>query len=82
MATSTEIFSETKSKNGWVLKINKNNNLFITTSLYDKSGLFRESKSYSLNNDNDLIFFKKYIELFEENPEKNLRAMLAMKIRV
>ena len=78
---STEIFSETKSKNGWVLEINKNNNLFITTSLYDKSGLFREAKSFSLKKDNDLIFFKKYVELFEENPDKNLRAMLAMKIR-
>ena len=77
----TEIFSETKSKNGWVLKINKNNNIFITTSLYDNSGALRESKSFSLKNDNDLIFFKKYIELFEENPDKNLRAMLAMKIR-
>jgi len=78
---ATEIFSETKSKNGWVLEINKNNNLFITTSLYDKSGLFREAKSFSLKKDNDLIFFKKYVELFEENPDKNLRAMLAMKIR-
>lgn len=77
----TEIFSETKSKNGWVLKINKNNNIFITTSLYDNSGALRESKSFSLKNDNDLVFFKKYIELFEENPDKNLRAMLAMKIR-
>jgi len=77
----TEIFSETKSKNGWMLKINKNNNIFITTSLYDKSGALRESKSFSLKKDNDLVFFKKYIELFEENPDKNLRAMLAMKIR-
>lgn len=77
----TEIFSETKSKNGWVLEINKNNNIFITTTLYDKSGVFRESKSFSLKNDNDLIFFKKYIELFEADPDKNLRAMLAMKIR-
>ena len=78
---SMEIFSETKSKNGWVLKIDKNNNVFITTALYDKSGLFRESKSFSLKKDNDLIFFKRYIELFEEDPDKNLRAMLAMKIR-
>ncbi len=77
-----EKFEETKSKNGWLLKITKNNSVFITTALYDAGGSYRETKSFNLQHDNELIFFKKYIELFEEDPDKNIKTMLTMKIRV
>lgn len=76
-----EKFEETKSKNGWLLKITKNNSVFITTALYDAGGTYRETKSFNLKIDNDLIFFKKYIELFEEDPDKNIKAMTSMTIR-
>ena len=77
-----EKFEETKSKNGWVLKINKNNKLFLITTLYDAGGSFKEMKTFNLSKENEMIFFKKYIELFEDDPDKNIKAMLRMTIRV
>ena len=78
---NVEKFEETKSKNGWKLKITKHNSVFITTALYDARGIYCETKSFNLQNNNDLVFFKKYIELFEDDPAKNIKSMLKMIIR-
>lgn len=78
---NTEKFIETKSKNGWKLIIDKANKLLISTTLYSSSGAFKDIKTFNLQIDNEMIFFKRYIELFEEDPDKNIKAMMAMTIR-
>jgi endo-beta-N-acetylglucosaminidase D len=78
---NAEKFVETKSKNGWKLIINKDNKVLISTTLYDASGAFKEIKTFNLQIDNEMIFFKRYIKLFEEDPDKNSKAMMAMTIR-
>jgi hypothetical protein len=73
--TSTQHFEETKFRKGWELKILKINELMINLTLYDNSGKFVESKMFNIRNDNDIENMRKYIQYFEDDPEKNLKKM-------
>jgi len=76
-----EEFKDKRTKNGWVLNLVKVNDIHITSSLYDDGGSFVESKTFNLNYENDMDILRKYIELFEENPEKNKKTMLRLILR-
>ena len=59
----------------------KVNDIHITTSFYDDGGAYIESKTFNLNYENDLVILRKYIELFEDNPEKNKIKMTSLRLR-
>ena len=76
-----EEFKDKRTKNGWVLNVVKVNDIHITSSLYDDNGSFVESKTFNINYENDMEILRKYIALFEENPEKNKKTMLRLILR-
>jgi len=59
------LFNEKKTNNGWILNIFKNNEIVLTTSLYDDGGTFIESRGFKLNQNKDIESLKRYVDLFE-----------------
>ena len=81
MASTEAVFQDKKTNRGWVLNIVKNNDVMITTSLYDDGGAFIETRAFNLKMDNDIKILRRYIELFEDHPKKNLQKMLRLTLR-
>ena len=81
MASTEAVFQDKKTNRGWVLNIVKNNDVMITTSLYDDGGAFIETMAFNLKMDNDIKILRRYIELFEDHPKKNLQKMLRLTLR-
>ena len=65
-------FEEIKFRKGWKLKIMRINELMMNFTLYNNADTFIESKMFNLRNDDDIDKMKTYIELFDDDPEKNL----------
>ncbi len=79
--TEEVVFKDKKTNRGWVLNMVKMNEVLLTTSLYDDSGAFMETKAFNLNYESDLEIFRIYLSLFEDNPQKNLQKMLKLTLR-
>lgn len=75
------LFKEKKVKDGWVLNLVKQNDAILSTSLYNPAGKLMENKVFLTQKDCDIEFFKEYLTLFEENPEKNYRKLSKIKSR-
>lgn len=73
------LFKESRTNFGWTLNVVKINNTLITTSLYDNSDKLVETKSFNLDESNELPLLKQYISLFDEDVEKNIKKMTSIK---
>jgi hypothetical protein len=77
--TETVLFKDSYHKMGWNLNVVKNNEIVITTSLYNEFGKIVETKSFRTTQSEDLKSLKEYIELFLDNPKKNLQKIQAIR---
>ena len=73
------LFKDSYHKFGWVLNVVKNNEIVITTSLYNDFDKIVETKSFRTTQPEDLKALKEYIELFLDNPKKNLRKIQSIR---
>jgi|688.fasta_scaffold1600959_2 hypothetical protein len=73
------LFTDKKVKDGWVLNLVKQNDELLSTSLYDPSGTVIENKVFLTQNDVDVLHLKEYITLFDDGPDKNIRAITKIK---
>ena len=69
------LFKEKRVKNGWILNLIKPNDMLLSTSLYDESGMLIENKVFISQHTDEVDKLSRYIKLFEEDPQKNLKAM-------
>lgn len=90
MATMTEterqaagipLFKDKKVKDGWVLNMVKQNDMLLSTSLYNPAGVIVENKMFETQQSEQVEKLKEYLALFDENPEKNYRKMMSIKLR-
>lgn len=70
------LFKEKKVKDGWVLNMVKQNDVILSTSLYDSFGQGVDDKTFLVQNEDDVHRFKEYLELFDSGPEKNHQKMI------
>jgi len=75
------IFKETKYKDGWQMKLIKLNENFLNVSVYDESGTVADTKTFNTQSNVETNIFKKYLEWFEDSPDKNIRKMVKMTVR-
>ena len=80
-AAGIALFKDKKIKDGWVLNIIKQNDILLSLSLYNPAGTIVENKMFETQKDEQVLLLKEYISLFEENPEKNYKKMLNIKLR-
>ena len=80
-AAGIALFKDKKIKDGWVLNIIKQNDILLSLSLYNPAGTIVENKMFETQKDEQVILLKEYISLFEENPEKNYKKMMNIKLR-
>ncbi len=80
-AAGIALFKDKKIKDGWVLNIIKQNDILLSLSLYNPAGTIVENKMFETQKDEQVLLLKEYISLFEENPEKNHKKMMNIKLR-
>lgn len=80
-AAGIALFKDKKIKDGWVLNIIKQNDILLSISLYNPAGTIVENKMFETQKDEQVLLLKEYISLFEENPEKNYKKMMNIKLR-
>ncbi len=80
-AAGIALFKDKKLKDGWVLNIIKQNDILLSLSLYNPAGTIVENKMFETQKDEQVLLLKEYISLFEENPEKNYKKMMNIKLR-
>lgn len=80
-AAGIPLFKDKKIKDGWVLNIVKQNDILLSISLYNPAGTIVENKMFETQKDEQVLLLKEYISLFEENPEKNYKKMMNIKLR-
>lgn len=80
-AAGIALFKDKKIKDGWVLNIVKQNDILLSISLYNPAGTIVENKMFETQKDEQVLLLKEYISLFEENPEKNHKKMMNIKLR-
>ena len=80
-AAGIALFKDKKIKDGWVLNIIKQNDILLSLSLYNPAGTIVENKMFETHKDEQVLLLKEYISLFEENPEKNYKKMMNIKLR-
>jgi hypothetical protein len=80
-AAGIALFKDKKIKDGWVLNIIKQNDILLSLSLYNPAGTIVENKMFETQKDEQVLLLKEYISLFEENPEKNYKKMMNIKLR-
>jgi hypothetical protein len=80
-AAGIALFKDKKIKDGWVLNIVKQNDILLSLSLYNPAGTIVENKMFETQKDEQVLLLKEYISLFEENPEKNYKKMMNIKLR-
>lgn len=80
-AAGIALFKDKKIKDGWVLNIVKQNDILLSISLYNPAGTIVENKMFETQKDEQVLLLKEYISLFEENPEKNYKKMMNIKLR-
>lgn len=78
-ANGIPLFKDKKIKDGWVLNLVKQNEMILSTSLYNPSGQVMENKVFLTQKDTDIENFREYLSLFEEGPEKTYRKMSKIK---
>ena len=80
-AAGIALFKDKKIKDGWVLNIIKQNDILLSLSLYNPAGTIVENKMFETQKDEQVLLLKEYNSLFEENPEKNYKKMMNIKLR-
>ena len=80
-AAGIALFKDKKIKDGWVLNIVKQNDILLSISLYNPAGTIVENKMFETQKDEQVLLLKEYISLFEENPEKNHKKMMNIKLK-
>lgn len=81
MEAGEPVFKDAKYKNGWQLNMMQLNDTFMNTTVYDESGTIKDTKTFNTQSDQEISILQKYIEWFEEAPEKNIRKMTKMVVR-
>ena len=73
------LFKDKKIKDGWVLNMVKQNDIILSTSLYDSTGKAVENKVFLTQENEDIEKLRIYISLFEDSPSKNYKKMSKIK---
>lgn len=75
------LFEERKYKDGWQMILTQMNDTFLNVKIYDEFGVVRDIKTFNSNSDQEISILEKYIQWFEESPDKNIRKMVKMIVR-
>ena len=73
------IFEEVKTNKGWTLSITKINELIFKTRLDDNFGKLIEIKSFRADKGDQMDLLADYINLFNDDPKKNLNSLRKIK---
>ena len=81
MESGEPIFTEKKYKDGWQMKLMKTNELFLNVAVYTEAGTIADTKTFNTQSEIEINIFKKYLEWFEDSPDKNIKKMVKMTVR-
>jgi hypothetical protein len=81
MESGKPIFEETKYKNGWQMIMQQLNDKFMVVKVYTEAGTIADTKTFNTQSDQEILILEKYMQWFEEAPEKNVNKMVKMAVR-